>query len=336
MLTPDRTYTVNGVTIREKLIPDGATYRGTTKLYKGQKPLCGTGKPANVTIHNTGDLPGVCDDGEQYTRATWPNQNMGSSRVHFFVDDTGAWQNLRAGTGLSPADPVGKAEVSWHAGDGASGPGNVQSISIEIIMNESVDHDAKAYDNGARLAAWLLWHHGLTLNDLVTHTYWANRLRGHTYADRDRQSTAQNTGVKWCPYYILGTDAKKAPENWAKFKAAVKGYYDALAAGKEDDDMTREEVERIVKEEVKAAVKEALDEVNPVYKDLADVPPYWQATVSALLRTGAVNGGTPEEVNPTDLNIRLDTLKAAIIAAAYAETLMGKRLPDPPAVTQEE
>ena len=99
MLTPDRTYTMNGVTIREKLIPDGATYRGTSKLYKAQRLLCGTGKPSSVTIHNTADLPGVYDDGEQYTRATWPNQNMGSSRVHFFIDDTGAWMNLRAGTG---------------------------------------------------------------------------------------------------------------------------------------------------------------------------------------------------------------------------------------------
>lgn len=102
------------------------------------------------------------------------------------------------------------------------------------------------------------------------------------------------------------------------------------------DDMTKEEVEEIVKAEVKAAVKEALDEANPVYKDLEDVPPYWKAVVSALLRTGAVNGGTPEGVNATDINLRLETLKAAVIAAAYAETLMGKRLPDPPAETRTE
>ena len=46
------------------------------------------------------------------------NENMGSVRVHYYVDDTGAWQNLKAGTGLCANDPVGSAEVSWHAGDG--------------------------------------------------------------------------------------------------------------------------------------------------------------------------------------------------------------------------
>ena len=66
--------------------------------------------------------------------------------------------------------------MSWHAGDGSVfDGGNMTSISIEIIMNDTAAHDKKAYDNGARIAAWLLWKHGLTVKQLVTHTYWVNR-----------------------------------------------------------------------------------------------------------------------------------------------------------------
>ena len=36
------------------------------------------------------------------------NENMGSVRVHFFVDDKCAWQNLKAGTGLSRRDRRGQ------------------------------------------------------------------------------------------------------------------------------------------------------------------------------------------------------------------------------------
>lgn len=233
-LTPDATFTVNGVTLHQKIIPDGTRWTDAAKaksagfsakaLYKSQKKLNGNGKPTSVTIHNTGDLPGVNDDAEQYTRATWPNQNMGSARVHFYVDDLGAWQNLKAGTGLSAADPAGAAEVSWHAGDGsAAGGGNASSISIEIIMNDTAAHDQKAKENGARLAAWLLEKNGLTINDLVTHTYWVNRSAGRTVSNRDVQSTTQVSGKKWCPSYILGTPAL-AWSNWAAFKSLVKSY----------------------------------------------------------------------------------------------------------------
>lgn len=243
-LTPNAVYTMNGVTINEKIIPDGSRWTDAAKakaagfaagsLYKKQAKLSGgTGKVQSVTIHNTGDLPGTYDDGEQYTRATWPNQNMNSSRVHFFTDDTGAWQNLKAGTGLCPNDPEGSAEVSWHSGDGSvKDGGNMTSISIEIIMNESTATDAKAYDNGARIAAWLLWKNGLGIDKLVTHTYWVNKSAGKTFADVDVQCTNPINGKKWCPTYIFGSSVQAtALKNWKKFKALVQTYLEALKGG---------------------------------------------------------------------------------------------------------
>lgn len=241
MLTPNSTYKINGVTVNEKIIPDGTVWKDDKKAKnagfsgagaaykKGQRLSGGTGKAKSVTIHNTNDLANVYDDGEQYTRATY-NENMLSSRVHFYVDDTGAWQNLKAGTGMTKNDPAGAAEVSWHAGDGStSDGGNMTSLSIEVIMNESAEHDQQAKDNGARLAAWLLWKHGLGIESLVTHTYWVNKSAGKKFADVDEQCTNLVKGKKWCPTYIFGsTNHATALKNWKAFKALVKKYLDAL------------------------------------------------------------------------------------------------------------
>lgn len=246
-LTPNAATKINGVTVREKIIPDGTRWKNAAKaeragfaagsLYKKQRKLCGTGKAKFVTIHNTDDLKGVSDDAEQYTRATY-NENMGSARVHFYVDDLGAWQNLKAGTGAFAADPLGAAEVGWHAGDGSvTDGGNMTSIGIEIIMRESTAADAKARDNGARLAAWLLWRHGLPINALVTHTFWVNKSAGTAFSDRDAQSTNRIAGKKWCPAYIFGsTNEQTALKNWKAFKALVGQYLDALNGAKPSDD----------------------------------------------------------------------------------------------------
>ncbi len=236
ILTPNATYTMNGVTINEKIIPDGTVWKSASKakaagfvagdLYKKNVPIK---KVRFITIHNTEDLEGIHDDGEQYTEATY-NENMGSTRVQYYIDDICGWQNLRAGTGLCPADPIGSAEVGWHAADGSTADGgNMTSIALEIIMGDTPDHDKKAYDNGARVAAWLLWRHGLTIDALVTHTYWVNKKYGKKFADVDEQCCNPVKGSKWCPYYIFNsTDKNKALKNWKAFKALVKGYLDKL------------------------------------------------------------------------------------------------------------
>ena len=240
MLTPNYTYDANGVHISEYLIPDGYRWKSDAKartagcapgsLYKkNQKLSGGTGKAEYITIHNTADLPNIYDDGEQYTRATYPNENMGTSRVHFYVDDTGGWQNLKAGIG-TPHDPIGSAEVGWHAADGSiAGGGNMTSIAIEIIEKESAAHDAVARDNGARLAAWLLHKHRLPISRLVTHSYWNAKKAGKTCANVDEQCVVNVGGQHYCPLYIFGsTNKATALKNWKAFKATVKAYLDQL------------------------------------------------------------------------------------------------------------
>lgn len=268
-LTPNCEYVINGVTIREKIIPDSTRWKDAAKAekagfeegdrYKKCKKLSGdTGTVQYITIHNTNDIDGVNDDGEQYTRATY-NENMGSARVHLYIDDVCAWQNLRMGTGLCSADPEGSAEVGWHAGDGSNKTGgNMTSIGIEVIMNDTEEHDAKAYDNSARIVAWLLWKHHLEIDRVVSHTYWVNKSAGNLFDDADIQSTTPCPKKKWCPAYILGSKNKdSALKNWIKYKSLVETYLCAL-----NDETVTDKVDNTpdawASEAVKFAVKNGL------------------------------------------------------------------------------
>lgn len=165
-----------------------------------------------VTIHNTDRIVTAANTtpAEQYTRAT-VNGNMGTVRVHFYVDDVCAWQNL----------PL--TYSSWHAGQSGkadahgSEKGNNATISIECIMNGSGDEkDIKARDNAARLAAHLL---DTAVNisgtgELYTHNYWCNVRNGKTGTVDELNKL--NDGYKNCPVFIR-------PE-WDNFKALVNSY----------------------------------------------------------------------------------------------------------------
>lgn len=171
-LTPDNIRTEHGLEIKEKIIPMGAKWSkdyGKYRkgdLFKADRLLSGgTGKVEYVTIHNTADIQEAkgTNDAEQYTRATWPNQNMKDVRVHYYIDETDCWQNLR------------EDEVGWHAGDG-KGPGNETSLAIEIIMDGTGSAaDQAAEDRGALLAAILLDKHGLTIDRMVPHKHWSGK-----------------------------------------------------------------------------------------------------------------------------------------------------------------
>ena len=143
------------------------------------------GRIIGVTIHNTPWITTAAGTtpAEQYTRAT-VNGNMKDTRVHYYVDNVCAWQNL-------PLTLSG-----WHAADG-SGNGNRRTIAIECIMSSAYnDKDKKSEDNCAKLAAALLKKYKLGINALYTHNHWYSG--------------------KYCPAYIL--------PHWDKFKAKVQSY----------------------------------------------------------------------------------------------------------------
>jgi hypothetical protein len=98
---------------------------------------------------------------------------------------------------------------------------------------------------------------------------------------------------------------------WTKW-----GFLPYIEYDEEDIDMTKDELKALIKE----VVTEVLNEDNPTYKDLSDVPSWWKEDARKLLSSGVVDGGTPATENATDLNIKAETLKAAIIACRYADT----------------
>ena len=200
ILTPDKTTTLGGVTVKEYLL----TRHNPNHIDMPTAQL--TGKVLGVTIHNTDRIKTAAGTtpAEQYTRAT-VNGNMKTVRVHYYVDSTCAWQNL-------PLSLSG-----WHAADG-SGNGNRRTIAIECIMNGSGDAaDKKAEDNAARLAAALLKQYGLGINHLYTHTHWLN-VRDGRNGTVDQLNTMHNS-YKMCPAYIL--------PHWAEFKKKVQSYLNA-------------------------------------------------------------------------------------------------------------
>ena len=88
-LNPDKTTIINGVKVNEYLL----TKHNPNNIMMPTANL--PAKPIAITIHNT-DWINVASNttpAEQYTRAS-RNGNMKTVRVHYYVDDKCAWQNL--------------------------------------------------------------------------------------------------------------------------------------------------------------------------------------------------------------------------------------------------
>ncbi|MGN0607211.1 MAG: N-acetylmuramoyl-L-alanine amidase [Oscillospiraceae bacterium] len=191
ILKPDKTTNLGGVTVNEYLL----TKHNPNHIAMPSVSM--EGNVIGVTVHNTAWITTATGTtpAEQYTRAT-VNGNMNDVRVHYYVDNVCAWQNL-------PLNLSG-----WHAADG-SGNGNRRTISIECIK--------KSEDNCARLAAALLKKYNLDISHLYTHTHWLN-IRDGKSGTVDYLNTAKNS-YKMCPAYIL--------PHWADFKKKVESYLNA-------------------------------------------------------------------------------------------------------------
>lgn len=220
-LNPDKTTTINGVKVNEYLL----TKHNPNNIMMPTANL--PAKPIAITIHNTDWINAASNTtpAEQYTRAT-RNGNMKTVRVHYYVDDKCAWQNL-------PLTLSG-----FHAADG-NGPGNRKTIAIECIMRNSTDSvSKKSEDNCAKLAAWLLHKYGLSVEEgLTTHTHWLN-VRDGKKGTNDYLNTAHNS-YKMCPAYIL--------PHWAQFKSKVATYLAQLNGSKAPSTPTSTQMYRIRK-----------------------------------------------------------------------------------------
>jgi hypothetical protein len=196
--------------------------------------------PKYITIHET-DNTGLKANAEAHARL----QEGGNSRQaswHVQVDDTQAIQSI----------PFN--EVSWAAGDGTNGPGNRQSIHIEICVNNDGDYK-KAVQNAAELVRDLMPKLNVPVENVVQHNHWSGKncpsimrsgSAGITWNDFINMIKPQLNGWKkedsiWYFYkngslvkndwvkhtdgkwYFLKDDGKMAAAEWIKWKD--KWYY---------------------------------------------------------------------------------------------------------------
>jgi N-acetylmuramoyl-L-alanine amidase len=113
--------------------------------------------PEYITVHSTGN-PGSTARNE-WAWLTNP-ANKRTASWHICVDDKEA------------IEAIPLSEVAWHAGDGASGPGNRKSIAVEIC--ESGDR-AKTLENAAELTARLLRERNWGTERLRRHWDWSGK-----------------------------------------------------------------------------------------------------------------------------------------------------------------
>ena len=143
--------------------------------------------PKWITIHNTGNS-GVGANAKAH--ANYIKSDSAANLPvswHFTCDDKDIIQHL----------PL--TENGWHSSDG-SGPGNRQSIGIEICQNSDSDM-TKAEDNAHKLIAWLAENVDSLLpfpECMKTHEMWSG---------------------KRCPNVILSR-----PNGWALFIDGVEKY----------------------------------------------------------------------------------------------------------------
>lgn len=171
-LIPDSMYTANGLVVKQRIIPFGL--KSSKDIYSGGKIILAKGdkfkadaylkttnhRPLYITVHNTDDINPAkgTTKSEQYSRATYPNENMNTSRIHYYVCEKEAWQNLL------------DTEIGWHVSYSLNAIANDQSISIEIIGS-----DARAEENGAKLVAFLMKKYNIPLKNVRTHNSWSGK-----------------------------------------------------------------------------------------------------------------------------------------------------------------
>lgn len=157
-------------------------------------------RPRYITIHATGDSHMGASD--YATAMTYGLKSVkragatGSGRLswHFTVDMHYAVQHLTTHVQGGHAD--------------FNGPGNKSSIGIEMCEYRGCDIGA-VMDRTARLTAYLMWQHGIPINQVVPHYHWPR--------------AGTRPIHKACPHFLM--DHGKPGPKWQAFLARVNAYY---------------------------------------------------------------------------------------------------------------
>ena len=157
-------------------------------LYAAKGSTCRSGlamTPQYITIHNTANT----------------NKGAGAQSHAVYLHGVGkdkyvSWHYAVDDKLITHCIP--DKEVAWHAGDGANGTGNRNSLAIEICENPE-SNLLTATDNAAELTAKLMKQYGVSLKNVVQHNHWSG---------------------KDCPRRIR----RGQPYDWSTFLAKVQAY----------------------------------------------------------------------------------------------------------------
>lgn len=175
----EKTTDIYGIPLKEMIVPTG-----NENIRPGYAM-----KPKYITIHETDNysVGANARNHAQYLYSQATGTTDRSASWHFTVDDKEIYQHL----------PLN--ENGWHAGDGAEGTGNRESIAIEIAVNQDGDYN-KAVENARKLAAYLMGELNIPLENVKKHQFWSG---------------------KNCPAIMIKNNA------WEPFLQGTKAYYDA-------------------------------------------------------------------------------------------------------------
>ncbi|GAA0107393.1 peptidoglycan recognition protein family protein [Clostridium tertium] len=122
--------------------------------------------PKGICIHNT------ANDAPASNEIAYMQSNNNEVSFHIAIDDIEAIQAI----------PFNRN--TWHAGDGGSGQGNRNYISIEICYSKSGgDRFIKAEQRAAKEVAALLKQYGWTINNVKKHRDFSNKYCPHLTLD---------------------------------------------------------------------------------------------------------------------------------------------------------
>ncbi|MGF2716834.1 N-acetylmuramoyl-L-alanine amidase, partial [Bacillus cereus] len=151
--SPQKKGSIAGIPFTEWIVPAG------NEDIRPQNPM----KPKYITIHETANTtPGA--NAENHAKYLYNQATQGTFRTaswHYTVDDKEIYQHL-------PTN-----ENGWHAGDG-QGSGNMESIGIEIAVNQDGDYN-KAVENAEKLVAYLMKQEGISGDNLRRHEQWSGK-----------------------------------------------------------------------------------------------------------------------------------------------------------------
>lgn len=244
---------IGGIPLVSKIVSPKGTHNVRTL-----KPLStSNGNPYYIVVHNTGNSASSADARAHYSWLQGVENNDSSYvSVHFFVDEDEVVQTC----------PV--TEMTYHAGDGSTGKGNSQGLSVEICENHNYP---QAEENAIQVIRAFMDHYGIPIDRVQPHRYFA-------------------PNKKLCPHLILKSESAWQT-NWASFQQRIQG---ADAAPDDDTQPPAKSVDEIAQEVIAGKWgngSERRERLTAAGYDYSTV----QARVNAIMGGGSSAPATPSK-----------------------------------------